>query len=77
MTPPGIASFKGKIHPAPPRHDPRDVVSTQAWGYRDTTFAVDETGAITVTGDRYPGLSGERFPICCRGFAKLSGSIFR
>lgn len=66
----------GRIHPGPPKHDPRDAVSTQAWGYEDTTFAVDQTGAITVTGDRYPGLSGERLPDLLPWFRKVVGIDF-
>jgi alkyldihydroxyacetonephosphate synthase len=70
-SPPGTASSTGIIHPPPPRLDPRDAISTQAWGFSDTTFAVDETGAITVTGDRYPGLSGERLPDLLPWFRKV------
>ena len=66
----------GRIHPGPPKHDPRDVISTQAWGYEDTTFAVDESGAITVTGNRYPGLSGERLPDLLPWFRKVIGIDF-
>jgi alkyldihydroxyacetonephosphate synthase len=46
-------------------------MSTQAWGFKDTTFAVDQSGAITVTGDRYPGLSGERLPELLPWFRKV------
>jgi len=65
------SKVKGRIHPGPPKHDPRDTISTQAWGFEDTTFAVDSTGAITVTGDRYPGLSGERLPDLLPWFRKV------
>jgi len=65
------SKVKGRIHPGPPKHDPRDVISTQSWGFEDTTFAVDSTGAITVTGDRYPGLSGERLPDLLPWFRKV------
>ncbi|HEY0243780.1 MAG TPA: FAD-binding oxidoreductase [Gemmatimonadaceae bacterium] len=51
-------------------------MSTQAWGYEDTTFALDKTGAITVTGDRYPGLSGERLPDLLPWFRKVVGIDF-
>ena len=67
---------KGRIYPGPPKHDPRDSMSTQSWGFQDTTFAVDETGAITVTGDRYPGLSGERLPDLLPWFRKVIGIDF-
>jgi len=67
---------KGRIYPGPQKHDPRDSMSTQSWGFQDTTFAVDETGAITVTGDRYPGLSGERLPDLLPWFRKVVGIDF-
>lgn len=66
----------GRIYPEPPRHDPRDVISTQSWGFQDTTFALDDTGAITVTGNRYPGLSGERLPDLLPWFRKVVGIDF-
>ncbi len=66
-----ISSIRGRIYPGAPAHDPRDEISTQAWGFTDTTFAVDETGAITVTGDRYPGLSGQRLPDLLPWFRKV------
>ncbi len=72
----GNLSSKGKIHPPPPKHDPRDAMSTQAWGFRDTSFALDETGAITVTGARYPGLSGERLPDLLPWFRTVVGIDF-
>jgi alkyldihydroxyacetonephosphate synthase len=65
------SKIRGRINPGPPKHDPRDVISTQAWGFEDTTFAVDSTGAITVTGDRYPGLSGQRLPDLLPWFRKV------
>ena len=68
--------LKGRIYPGPPKHDPRDAMSMQSWGFQDTTFAVDETGAITVTGDRYPGLSGERLPDLLPWFRKVVGIDF-
>ncbi|HKY98674.1 MAG TPA: FAD-binding oxidoreductase [Gemmatimonadaceae bacterium] len=67
---------KGRIYPGPQKHDPRDSMSTQSWGFQDTTFAVDETGAITVTGDRYPGLSSERLPDLLPWFRKVVGIDF-
>ena len=70
------SKIRGRINPGPPKHDPRDVISTQAWGFEDTTFAVDSTGAITVTGDRYPGLSGERLPDLLPWFRKVVGIDF-
>jgi alkyldihydroxyacetonephosphate synthase len=51
-------------------------MSTQAWGFRDTSFALDETGAITVTGNRYPGLRGERLPDLLPWFRSVIGIDF-
>lgn len=67
---------QGRSYPPAPRHDPRDEMSTHAWGFRDTTFAVDENGAITVTGNRYPGLSGETLPELLPWFRKVVGLDF-
>lgn len=51
-----------RIHPPPPAPDPRGAVRGDGWGFADTTFALTPEGHITVTGDRYPGLSGEVLP---------------
>ncbi len=51
-------------------------MSNYAWGFRDTTFAVDSDGAITVTGNRYPGLSGETLPDLLPWFRKVVGIDF-
>lgn len=73
---PGISSGRDRIHPPPPQHDPRDAISTYAWGFQDTSFAVDQAGAITVTGDRYPGLSGETLPALLPWFRRVLGIDF-
>ena len=70
------ASSTDRIYPPPPRHDPRDETSSYAWGFRDTSFAVDAAGAITVTGNRYPGLSGETLPDLLPWFRKVVGIDF-
>lgn len=57
-----LSSAEGRIYPAAPAPDPRDVVSISEWGFADTSFATDPDGAITVTGTRYPGLSGQTLP---------------
>ncbi|MGK2962635.1 MAG: FAD-binding oxidoreductase [Gemmatimonadaceae bacterium] len=71
-----MSSSQGRIYPLPPHHDPRDETSNSAWGFRDTTFAVDGNGAITVTGNRYPGLSGETLPDLLPWFRKVVGINF-
>ena len=71
-----LSSNEGCIYPAPPEHDPRDATSNYAWGFRDTAFAVDANGAITVTGNRYPGLSGETLPDLLPWFRTVVGIDF-
>ena len=62
----------GRIHPPPaPPPAPGDAVISDAWGFADTSFAVDASGAITVTGSRYPGLSGETLPELLPWFRKV------
>lgn len=60
--PPNPPVPAGRIHPPPPAPDPRGAVRGDGWGFADTTFALTPEGHITVTGDRYPGLSGEVLP---------------
>ncbi len=73
---PVISSGQDRIHPPPPRHDPRDAISTYAWGFQDTSLAVDDAGAITVTGNRYPGLSAETLPALLPWFRTVVGIDF-
>jgi alkyldihydroxyacetonephosphate synthase len=57
---PGAAQ---RIHPPAPAQDPpRDAVRNDGWGFADTAFGVTPDGHITVTGNRYPGLSGQVLP---------------
>jgi alkyldihydroxyacetonephosphate synthase len=72
----GLSSTKGRLFPPPLPPDPRDAVSVEEWGFRDTSFAVDDSGAITVTGDRYPGLSGETLPNLLPWFRTVLGIDF-
>ena len=48
--------------PAPAPDAPRDAVRPDGWGFADTAFGVTPEGHVTVTGDRYPGLSGLVLP---------------
>lgn len=73
---PGISPGQDRMHPPSPRNDPRDALSTYAWGFQDTSFAVDDAGAITVTGNRYPGLSGETLPALLPWFRTVIGIDF-
>lgn len=70
------SSSEGRIYPPPVAPDPRDAVSLDEWGYADTAFAVDANEAITVTGNRYPGLSGETLPDLLPWFRKVIGVDF-
>jgi alkyldihydroxyacetonephosphate synthase len=72
---PGL-SDRERIYPPPLAPDPRDAVAADAWGFRDTSFAVDASGAITVTGNRYPGLSGEVLPNLLPWFRTVIGIDF-
>jgi alkyldihydroxyacetonephosphate synthase len=65
-----------RIHPPAPALDPLDVVRGDGWGFSDTTFAVTPEGHITVTGDRYPGLSGEVLPNLLPWFRQVIGIDF-
>lgn len=67
---------RGLIHPGPPPTESGDEASLTSWGFQDTEFAVDSSGAITVTGDRYPGLSGERMPELLPWFRTVVGIDF-
>ena len=65
-----------RIYPPPPTPDPGDAVSPDEWGFADTSFALDANGAITVTGNRYPGLSGETLPNLLPWFRTVIGIDF-
>nr|MDQ3081918.1 hypothetical protein [Gemmatimonadota bacterium] len=54
-----LSLSQGRIFPPPLAKKPGDSISASEWGFVDTSFAVDADGAITVTGNRYPGLSGQ------------------
>jgi alkyldihydroxyacetonephosphate synthase len=66
----------GRIHPPPPTADPRDAVRADGWGFADTTFAVTPEGHITVTGSRYPGLSGQVLTNLLPWFRQVIGIDF-
>jgi alkyldihydroxyacetonephosphate synthase len=46
------------------------------WGFADTSFEVNSRGAISVTGNRYPGLSGEILPNLLPWFRSVIGIDF-
>ncbi|HUQ19916.1 MAG TPA: FAD-binding oxidoreductase [Gemmatimonadaceae bacterium] len=51
-------------------------MSANEWGFADTSFTVNAEGAITVTGHRYPGLSGEVLPNLLPWFRTVVGIDF-
>lgn len=74
--PDSMLRSRPRIYPPAPVSDPRDAMGEFAWGFRDTSFAVTGDGAITITGDRYPGLSGETLPDLLPWFRKVVGIDF-
>ncbi len=70
------ALSRGRIFPPPPTSRPEDAVSADEWGFADTSFTVNAEGAITVTGTRYPGLSGEVLPNLLPWFRTVIGIDF-
>jgi alkyldihydroxyacetonephosphate synthase len=60
-----------RITPPPPERDPADAVRGDGWGFADTSFDVTPEGHITVTGSRYPGLSGEVLPNLLPWFRRI------
>jgi alkyldihydroxyacetonephosphate synthase len=65
-----------RVYPSPPLPDPRDAIRADGWGFADTSFAVTPDEAITVTGNRYPGLSGEVLPNLLPWFREAIGIDF-
>ncbi len=47
----------GRIYPPAWQDNPGDTESTNAWGFADTQFEINDHGNVVLTGDRYP-LSG-------------------
>jgi alkyldihydroxyacetonephosphate synthase len=70
------SSAEGRIHPPPPRENPRDGHSPDGWGFADTAFSANDRGEITVTGNRYAGLSGETLPNLLPWFRSVIGIDF-
>ena len=66
----------GRIFPPPPTVPESDAVSADEWGFADTSFTVNADGAITVTGNRYPGLSGQVLPNLLPWFRTVVGIDF-
>jgi alkyldihydroxyacetonephosphate synthase len=66
----------GRIFPPAPIVPANDTVSADEWGFADTSFTVNADGAITVTGNRYPGLSGQVLPNLLPWFRTVVGIDF-
>jgi alkyldihydroxyacetonephosphate synthase len=61
-----------RIYPLAP--SPSDEAeSLDVWGFADTEFRFNRRGRIEVTGDRYPGLSGEELPHLLPWFNQVIG----
>jgi alkyldihydroxyacetonephosphate synthase len=62
----------------PPAHaqNAEEAERGDGWGFSDTTFALTPEGHITVTGNRYPGLSGEVLPNLLPWFCQQIGVEF-
>jgi alkyldihydroxyacetonephosphate synthase len=73
---PARALAQGRVFPPPPPSHAEDAVSADEWGFADTSFTVNADGAITVTGNRYPGLSGEVLPNLLPWFRTVVGIDF-
>ena len=70
------ALAQGRIYPPPPVLRPDDALSPDEWGFADTSFTVNADGAITITGTRYPGLSGQVLPNLLPWFRTVVGVDF-
>ena len=66
----------GRIFPPAAIVSANDAVSPDEWGFTDTSFTVNADGAITVTGNRYPGLSGQVLPNLLPWFRTVVGIDF-
>jgi alkyldihydroxyacetonephosphate synthase len=81
QVPPGVkigtmSDAGQRITPPAPVPDPREAERDDGWGFADTTFALTPDGDITVTGERYPGLSGEVLPTLLPWFRQMIGVDF-
>jgi len=73
----GLGGLNGdRIFPPPPNIPANDAVSADEWGFADTSFTVNAEGAITVTGNRYQGLSGQVLPNLLPWFRTVVGIDF-
>ena len=55
------AQNESLVYPEPLRPENRDAESFDVWGFRDTRFAINESGHAVILGDRYE-LSGKELP---------------
>lgn len=65
-----------RICPPAPAIDPGEKERNDGWGFADTSFDLTPDGYITVTGNRYPGLSGEVLTNLLPWFRQMIGIDF-
>jgi hypothetical protein len=70
------ALTQGRIFPPAALPSADDEISADEWGFTVTLFTVNADGAITVTGSRYPGFSGEVLPNLLPWFRTVVGRRF-
>ena len=43
-----------------------DLLWGHKWGFKDSSFKINDDGSVTFTGYRYEGISGEKLPYLIR-----------
>lgn len=71
---PPAAPPTGRLIPPVPTPGAGELESLDVWGFKDTAFRLNERGHVEVTGNRYPGLSGEELPNLLPWFQGVLGA---
>jgi alkyldihydroxyacetonephosphate synthase len=71
----GASMQQQRIRPPAPPHHPADVLRDDGWGFADTEFG-SKADVISMSGTRYPGLSGEALPHLLPWFRSMIGVDF-
>ena len=48
-----------------------DLLWGHKWGFKDSSFKINDDGTVTFTGNRYEGISGEKLPYLIPFVAKV------